>query len=392
MKNISESKFLIGIAFLSLSTLLQSCSKQEYFNIPKNKDGSALLTQHATTTNSGITVLDDEFSVFATLPNAKVGDTMIVELLANQIPVGGTTTRLLPIAGTQKKVVVDTNFKSNVTYTKQQALLVNVGDAVTVSFAGKTESAFTTLTLGKSIAVRGPLYNGNIVNLIRNAGAVYFDVTVAPKKAAYTGSIKVLKKNGINLNWSSSDWAYGTRIPISGDEFAIGKDTMYYAFIASANNYSDTVLQTVFANLPLYQLTKSGTMVLGASSGGVNMLINGTVAANSSGATIGITDASLKIAASNSWAAVSGNSISFVPSTSALYNEGNAVNCQAVFDAGTSIKQIDPIAGVPVYIFKMVTGGNTYYGILRITSVVPGTSVAYEYKIGSTYAQLTILR
>jgi hypothetical protein len=392
MKNISESKFLIGIAFFSLSTLLQSCSKQEYFDIPKNADGSALLTQVASTTNTGITVLDDEFSVFATLPNAKVGDTMIVELLANQIPAGGTTTRLLPIAGTQKKVVVDTNFKSNVTYTKQQALLVNVGDAVTVTFAGKTESAFTTITLGKATTLKGPLYNGNAVILRRNSGAAYFDVAVAPKKAAYTGSIIVLKKNGINLSWSSSSFAYGTRIPISGDEFAIGKDTMYYAFISSTNNYADTVLQTVFANLPLYQLTKSGTMVLGASSGGVNMLINGTVAANSSGATIGIADASLKIAASNSWAAVSGNSISFVPSTSALYNEGNAVNCQAVFDAGTSVKQIDPIAGVPDYIFKMVTGSNTYYGILRITSVVPGTSVAYEYKIGSTYAQLAILK
>jgi hypothetical protein len=392
MKNISESKFLIGIAFFSLSTLLQSCSKQEYFNIPKNADGSALLTQVASTTNTGITVLDDEFSVTARLPNAKVGDTMIVELLANQIPAGGTTTRLLPIAGTQKKVVVDTNFKSNVTYTKQQALLVNVGDAVTVSFAGKTESAFTTITLGKAISVYGPLYDDRSVTLRRNAGAAYFEVYVAPKKAAYKGSIKVLKKNGINLSWSSSDWAYGTKIPISGDDFAIGKDTMYYAFISSTNNYADTVLQTVFANLPLYQLTKSGTMVLSASGGGVNMLINGTVAANSSGATIGIADASLKIAASNSWAAVSGNSISFVPSTNALYNEGNAVNCQAAFDAGTSVKQIDPIAGVPVYIFKMVTGSNTYYGILRITSVVPGTSVAYEYKIGSTYAQLAILK
>jgi hypothetical protein len=47
---------------------------------------------------------------------------------------------------------------------------------------------------------------------------------------------------------------------------------------------------------------------------------------------------------------------------------------------------------VPVYAFKMITGGNTYYGILRITSVVPGTSVAYAYKIGSTYAQLAILK
>ena len=53
---------------------------------------------------------------------------------------------------------------------------------------------------------------------------------------------------------------------------------------------------------------------------------------------------------------------------------------------------IDPIAGVPVSIFKIVDNANTYYGILKITSVVPGTSVSYEYKIGNTYAQLAILK
>jgi len=150
---------------------------------------------------------------------------------------------------------------------------------------------------------------------------------------------------------------------------------------------------TVFANAPLYQLTKSGTMVLGATTGGVNMLDNSAVAASTSDkATIGVTAASLQISAGAAFAAVSGNSISFVPSTSALYTAGNAVDIQAAFDAGTSTATIDPIAGVPVYAFKMITGGNTYYGILSITSVVPGTSVAYAYKIGSTYAQLAILK
>ena len=67
-------------------------------------------------------------------------------------------------------------------------------------------------------------------------------------------------------------------------------------------------------------------------------------------------------------------------------------NIQAAFDAGTASTMIDPIAGVPVYIFKIVDASGTYYGILSITSVVPGTSVAYAYKIGSTYAQLAILK
>ena len=58
----------------------------------------------------------------------------------------------------------------------------------------------------------------------------------------------------------------------------------------------------------------------------------------------------------------------------------------------TASATIDPIAGVPVNIFKLVNGADTYYGILKIASVVPGTSVTYEYKIGNTYAQLAILK
>jgi len=383
----------IGLALVTIVSLLQSCSKQEYVNIPKNADGSAYITTVASTTNTGMTTLDNAFTVNATLPNAKAGDEMVAELLAQQLPSGASATQLLPIAGTQKKLIVGSDLKVSVTYTRDEALLKNVNDVVTVTFAGKTESAFTSITMGLATSVKGPLYGGSAVNIRRNSGAAYFDVSVAPKGGAYTGNVTVMKKNGIALPWTSTDFAYGTKVPISGDDYAVGKDTMYYQFVSKVGSYSDTVRMTVFANAPLYQLTKSGTMVLGATTGGVNMLDNSAVAASTSDkATIGVTAASLQISAGAAFAAVSGNSISFVPSTSALYTAGNAVDIQAAFDAGTSTATIDPIAGVPVYAFKMITGGNTYYGILRITSVVPGTSVAYEYKIGSTYAQLAILK
>jgi len=383
----------IGLTLVTIAALLQSCSKQEYVNIPRNADGSAYITTVASTTNTGMTTLDNGFSVTATLPNAKAGDEMVAELLAQQLPVGGSATQLLPIAGTQKKLIVGSDLKVTVSYTRTEALYKNVNDQVTVTFAGKTESAFTTITMGLATSVKGPLYGGSAVNIRRNSGAAYFDVAVAPKAAAYTGNVTVMKKNGIALPWTSTDFAYGTKVPISGDDYAVGKDTMYYAFVSKVGSFSDTIRMTVFANAPLYQLTKSGTMVLGATTGGVNMLDNSAVAASTSDkATIGVTAASLQISAGAAFAAVSGNSISFVPSTSALYTAGNAVDIQAAFDAGTSTATIDPIAGVPVYAFKMITGGNTYYGILRITSVVPGTSVAYEYKIGSTYAQLAILK
>jgi hypothetical protein len=380
----------IGLTLVTIAALLQSCSKQEYVNIPRNADGSAYITTVASTTNTGMTTLDNGFSVTATLPNAKAGDEMVAELLAQQLPVGGSATQLLPIAGTQKKLIVGSDLKVTVSYTREQALFKNVNDQVTVTFAGKTESAFTTISMGLATSVKGPLYDGKAVNIRRNAGAAYFDVAVAPKAATYTGNVTVLKRNGIALAWTPTDYAYGTKIPISGDDYAVGKDTMYYAFVSKVGSFSDTVRMTVFANAPLFQLTKSGTMVLGATTGGVNVMSNSTVSATDTLAILAIDAASLQIKAGSALRA--STTISFVPSTSALYAAGNAADIQAAFDAGTASTMIDPIAGVPVYIFKIVDASGTYYGILSITSVVPGTSVAYAYKIGSTYAQLAILK
>jgi hypothetical protein len=380
----------IGLTLVTIAALLQSCSKQEYVNIPRNADGSAYITTVASTTNTGMTTLDNGFSVTATLPNAKAGDEMVAELLAQQLPVGGSATQLLPIAGTQKKLIVGADLKVTVSYTREQALFKNVNDQVTVTFAGKTESAFTTISMGLATSVKGPLYDGKAVNIRRNSGAAYFEVAVAPKAAAYTGNVTVLKRNGIALAWTPTDYAYGTKIPISGDDYAVGKDTMYYAFVSKVGSFSDTVRMTVFANAPLFQLTKSGTMVLGATTGGVNVMSNSTVSATDTLAILAVDAASLQIKAGSALRA--STTISFVPSTSALYAAGNAADIQAAFDAGTASTMIDPIAGVPVNIFKIVDASGTYYGILSITSVVPGTSVAYAYKIGSTYAQLAILK
>ncbi len=380
----------IGLTLVTIISLLQSCSKQEYVDIPKNMDGSAYITTVASTTTTGVTTLDDDFTVFATLPNAKVGDEMVAELLAQQIPAGGSATQLLPIAGTQKKLTVGSDFKVSVTYTRAQALLIKPNDVVTVTFAGKTESAFISIPLVLAGSVKGPLYGGTAVNFRRYSGDAYFDVVVAPKKATYTGTITVLKKNGINLAWNSTSYAYGTKVPVSESDFAVGKDTMYYAIISKVNTNSDTVRMSVIATAPLFQLTKSGTMVLGATTGGVNVMSNSAVSAKDTLAILSIKDASLKIKGGDSLRATT--TISFVPSTSALYAAGNAADIQAAFDAGTSTSTIDPIAGVPVNIFKIVDASGTYYGILSITSVVPGTSVAYAYKIGSTYAQLAILK
>ena len=259
----------IGLTLVTIASLLQSCSKQEYVNIPKNADGSAYITTVASTTNTGMTTLDNGFTVTATLPNAKAGDVMVAELLAQQLPSGGSATQLLPIAGTQKNLTVGSDLKVSVTYTRTEALLKNANDVVTVTFAGKTESAFTSISMGLATSVKGPLYGGSAVNIRRNSGAAYFEVAVAPKNATYTGSVTVLKKNGIALAWTSTDYAYGTKVPISGDDYAVGKDTMYLAFVSKVGTYSDTVRMTVFANAP-NTLISSTALVRKPSKVGLN--------------------------------------------------------------------------------------------------------------------------
>ena len=55
----------------------------------------------------------------------------------------------------------------------------------------------------------------------------------------------------------------------------------------------------------------------------------------------------------------------------------------------------DPIAGEGVYIFKAITGTDpedVYYGMLKVTSVIPKVSVTFEYRIGNMYAHLAVVK
>ena len=142
MKN---KKSLILICSLAI---MVSCSKQPYWEVPDVNNGVATITGISTATSPGISTLDNSFTVNVTLPNAKAGDVMTVELLKQQIPPsGGTSTQLLPLSGTQQSITVATDLTASVTYTRAQAQMVNPGDNVYVSWAGKTESASMTVTL-----------------------------------------------------------------------------------------------------------------------------------------------------------------------------------------------------------------------------------------------------
>lgn len=386
------------ITFILIGTisLLQSCSKQDYYNVPKDANGNVIITTVASTTNTGITTLDNSFTVNAVLPNAKAGDVMIVELLAQQVPAGGGATQMLPISGSQQSVAVSADFKVSATYTRSQAMMTKAGDVVAVTFAGKTDAALIkAITMTAATSVAGPKYNGNKVTLIRSAGTAYFDVAVSPKAAAYTDIVVVKSKNGANEAWQTLAGPYigaASKVYISGNDFAAGKDTMYYMFISSVGTFTDTIRQTVVANAPYFQLTKSGTMTLGASSGGLNTLINGTVAADNAMGIMAIDGGSLTIHAGSVWAAVAGNTLNFVPTTAAVYNANNSDAALAAYAAGTSQVTVDPNAITSIYVFQIVTGGTTYYGMLKTGSLVPGVSVTYEYKIGNMYAQFAVLK
>jgi hypothetical protein len=63
------------IFFLSALIFIVSCQDDD-FDIPRDENGNAILTDVSSTTTTGISTLDDGFSVTAYLPNAKSGDEM----------------------------------------------------------------------------------------------------------------------------------------------------------------------------------------------------------------------------------------------------------------------------------------------------------------------------
>ncbi len=369
-----------------------SCTKQDYFNIPTDGNGNAVITTVSTCTSPGITLLDSGFVVNATLPNAKAGDVMTVELLKSQVPAGGGSEQLLPLAGTQKQITVGSDLKATVNFTRQEAKMKVPGDVVTVTFAGKTESASVSVTMKKALTVSTPQYNGSTVNVVRGAGTAEMKVMVQPIADKYLGSVEVKKKNGINDPWVNvGNFPSESGVPISGDDFAVGKDTMYYSFISKVNSLADTVTTSVINNNPYFFFKKSGPLELGGSKAGVNLLTNTSLAATDANAMLAIDNKSITMHGGSAWIAA-GNAISFVPSTLAQYNQNDPVSTQAAFAAGTPTATADPTAGEGVYIYKLVNKGAEYYGMLKIGNAVPGASLGYEYRIGNLYTQLADIK
>jgi hypothetical protein len=380
--------------------IIAGCTEQEYFEIPRDANGNVILTGISSTTTTGISTLDNDFSVTATFATAKPGDIMKVELLQLQIPPsGGTTKQLLPLEGTQKEVTVGADLTATVAYTRAEANLAEPTEYVTVVFNGATDYAKVKIDMVPATTVSKPKVGTREIDVARTSETAYFHVTVDPKSSDYTGDMVARRKNGENEPWvevpgSPFSGAQPFLVPISGDDFAVGQDTMYYSFTTTSGQYTDEVLKTIVVIDPYFFFKKSASLALGGASAGRDLVANTAVAEDAPNAMVAVSG-SLHLKGGSAWLAA-GNTIEFVPSTLEMYSANNSAGAIAAFnDELLKSKTADPIAGEGVYIFKMVNGPDPediYYGMMKMTKVTPGVSVEFEYRIGDKYAHLLVIQ
>lgn len=144
-----KAKIIIIFSIIISMALIMSCSTdQPYYDIPYDENGNVIITDISVITSTGVTTADDSFTINCYFPNAKSGDVMTAQVLKRQTPSWDPqgALQLLPY-GTPKSITVGSDLKTSVTFTRAEAGLVNVGDAITVTFAGKTDSGIITITL-----------------------------------------------------------------------------------------------------------------------------------------------------------------------------------------------------------------------------------------------------
>ena len=378
------------IFLFCLATFIISCEDDKY-DIPRDEKGNAVLTDVSSTTTKGISTLDNNFSVTAYLPNAKAGDEMIVECLQEQYFPEGGNDQLLPLAGTQKKVTVDNALKATVSYSREEANLNKAGDNVTVTFAGKADAAIQKIEMVTATRVSKPKVGAKEVDIMRTNETAYFHVTVEPKSEEYTGELIVKRKNGANEEWRDHpDSPFSGNqpflVPVTGTDFAVDKDTMYYSFSASQNGYTDKIITSVIVRDPYFFVKKSNTLTIGS---GLNLLVNEKVAESDEKAMLVLSN-DMMLQGGSKWLE-KGNTIKFVPSTDLMYSKNNSNDAIAAFNVGTPTDTANPATNEGVYIFEVKTGPepeDIYYGMISIIEVKPGSSVTFEYRIGNLYAQL----
>ena len=385
------------ILICSVATLVVSCSKQEYYNVPVDANGKAIITSVSTGSNTGITSLDGSVTVNTTLPNAKAGDVMIAEIVKSQIPPGGGTAQSLPLASTKKSVTVGSDLTTSVTYTRAETAL-NPGEAIVVTFSGATDSYTTPqITMTPAASIGTLQYQGKTTSLVRTAGTATLKVSVAPKGGTYTGNIVVsYRDNGTGAYTVLGTFPGSTTdIPVNPDTWASGVNSREYKVDVAQGGYTESLTTVVNAQDPFFFLKKTGTLSLTTSSQGGFLLTTGASAtATATTAQIVVSGGSLSVKAGPG-TTDSGRSIDFVATTAAKYDANSSSTAKADYAAGTKLAVADPTSGTGIYLFRMVLGPNpedVYYGYLKFTSVTPGSSVSFEYRIGDRYEHLLVIK
>ena len=143
-----KAKIIISLSFIVTMALMISCTDQPYYDIPYDANGNVYISQISKVTSTGVTTADATFTINCYFPNAKSGDVMAAQVLKRQIPSWNPqgALQLLPF-GSAKSITVGADQKTSVTFTKAEAGLVNVGDAITVTFSGATDSGIISITL-----------------------------------------------------------------------------------------------------------------------------------------------------------------------------------------------------------------------------------------------------
>lgn len=144
-----KAKIILSLSFIVTMALMISCSDQPYYDIPYDENGNVYITQISKVTSDPVKVGQTSFTINCYFPNAKSGDVMKATVLQQQVPSWNPTgaKQLLPIAGSEKSITVGGDFKTSVTYTLTEANLLKVGDAITVTFSGATDSGIISITL-----------------------------------------------------------------------------------------------------------------------------------------------------------------------------------------------------------------------------------------------------
>lgn len=144
-----KAKIIITLTFIAAIAIMMGCTKQPYYDIPYDANGNVYITKISQVTANPVTTAMTSFTVNGYFPNAKSGDVMKATVLQQQVPSWNPAgaKQLLPVAGSEKTVTVGSDLKTSVTYTRTEANLLKVGDAITVVFSGNTDSGIISIVL-----------------------------------------------------------------------------------------------------------------------------------------------------------------------------------------------------------------------------------------------------